>query len=61
MEQLIRDCWDGDIRKRPMFEEIVDRIIRERIVVGTCDPDSEEYQGYCKLIGIASMNDDEED
>jgi serine/threonine protein kinase len=51
LEMLIRACWAEKPDERPTFAEIVDEILRNRIVVGDCDPDCDEYRRYCEMLG----------
>jgi serine/threonine protein kinase len=52
LNALIRACWDQEQTLRPTFEQIVERIIENRIVIGDCDARGAEYQRYCRRLGL---------
>jgi hypothetical protein len=50
MKQLIEDCWQQTLNKRPTFYEVVRRILDKRTVFPGCDVDGREYQDYVRQV-----------
>jgi serine/threonine protein kinase len=61
MERLITGCWDAHAEARPTFEDIVERIVREKIVVLGCEPNCEEFRRYCHSLDLEMDPAEEEE
>jgi serine/threonine protein kinase len=61
LSKLVTDCWAQEEEERPTFEEVVRRILRDKIVINQCSPDCEEYQRYCRLLTLDAESQVDED